>query len=81
MTSSGKPLREKDLNTMSGLRKRLVELEMENKRLQALTAETNCRCCVFSVCPDGIFGRCRKQGMRVVAPNDFCSDGKRRIKK
>lgn len=81
MTSSDKPLREKDLNTMSGLRKRLVELEMENKRLLELVPETNCRGCRFSACPDGIFGRCRKHGMRVVAPNDFCSDGKRRIKK
>lgn len=81
MTSSDKPLREKNLYTMSDLRRRVVELEMENKRLQTLVPETNCRGCRFSACPDGIFGRCRKHGMRVVAPNDFCSDGKRRTKK
>ena len=81
MTSGDKVLREKNLYSMSDLRKRVVELEMENNRLRSLVPETNCRGCRFSVCPDGIFGRCRRHGMRVIAPNDFCSDGKRRIKK
>lgn len=73
-----KEIREKDLTTMSGLRRRVVELEMENKKLRELVPQTVCRECRSSRCPDGIFLRCAKQHMRVVSPKGFCDEGRPR---
>lgn len=65
-------------DTLSELRRRVVELEMENKRLLALVPPTNCRECRYWTSPDGIFMRCPKNGMKIVSPDGYCSDGKRR---
>ena len=73
---STKELREKDNTTLSGLRKRVVELELENNKLRELIPQVYCHNCKESVCPDGIFRRCGKQGMRIVGTHDFCSDGR-----
>lgn len=78
MASANKEIREKDLSSMSGLRRRVVELEMEVKKLRELVPQTICRECCFACCPDGIFIRCRKQGMRVCSPKGFCEEGRPR---
>ena len=78
MISPDKEIRAKDLETMSGLRRRVVELEMENKSLKKLVPETNCATCRFCVCIDGIFRRCSRNDMRIVYAEGYCSDGKRR---
>lgn len=78
MASANKEIREKDLNSMSGLRRRVVELEMENKKLRELVPQTICHECRSACCPDGIFIRCRKKGMRVCSPDGFCDEGRPR---
>lgn len=72
-------LRSKDLSTASGLRRRVVELEMEVKKLRELVPQTVCRDCRSACRPDGIFIRCTKQGMRVCSPDGFCEEGRPRI--
>lgn len=67
-------------DTISVLRRRVVELEMENKRLLEQIPQTHCPDCLFSVCNDGIFTRCKINGMKVVYEDGYCSDGKRRKK-
>lgn len=67
-------------DTLSELRRRVVELEMENKRLLARIPPAHCSDCRFSICNDGIFRRCTVNGMKVVGEDGYCSDGKRRKK-
>lgn len=80
MTSSDKPMRAKDLDTMSGLRRRIVELEIENKSLREQIPPVHCLDCRHAFSPDGIFRRCKINGMKVVCSDGFCSDGERKNK-
>lgn len=80
-----KEMRAKDLETLPGLRRRVVDLELENnkykqeiERLRALVPRVYCRECKCARCPDGIFIRCSAQKMRVVSPSGFCDEGRPR---
>ena len=71
-------LRERNLNDLSALRRRIVELELENKRLRATREHVTCGQCKYCVAHDGIFHRCLKRQLHVVATTDYCSGGKLR---
>jgi len=65
---------------LSELRRRVVELEMENKRLLEQIPPVHCPDCLFAVCYDGIFTRCKANALKVVYEDGYCSEGKRRKK-
>ena len=72
-------MRSRDWMDINSLRRRVAELEIENRRLQALKEPVQCGECRFcKASPEGVFRRCAKQGMRVVGAEGFCEEGKRK---